>query len=88
MTCGQRPSQPHSPGQAAEVNLTADVGAWTQNHPQPNLSSHQDKGPGKVKVSHSQDTPVEGGDQPSTHTGDRTAQVLCSPAFFSQPETG
>lgn len=48
--------QSRSPGQAPKVDLAADVGAWTQNHPQPDLRSHQDKGPRKVNVSNSQDT--------------------------------
>ena len=38
--------QPRSPGQAPEVHLAADVGAWTQDHPQPHLCRQQNEGPG------------------------------------------
>ena len=39
------PGRPCSPGQAPEVHLAADVGAWTQDHPQPHLLRQQDEGP-------------------------------------------
>ena len=38
--------RPRSPGQAPEVHLTADVGARTQDHPQPHLRGQQDESPG------------------------------------------